>query len=206
MTATIEIGYPSDILLRTCRPSDVIVVGTHGHRPVARVLLGSTSTTLATHSTCPVLVARGTRPRDRTAPVIVGVEVSPASRRAVEFAVDEAELHGTTLRAVTAVTPVVDALGVVSMPSDEQMEGARLLLSEALAGPREDHPRLAIETVTVQEHPVDALLRLSRGALLLVVGTRGRSALAAALLGSVTREALQRAQCPVLVVPVTRPA
>ena len=113
--ARVEIGYPSSVLLRMSREHDLIVVGTHGHRPVARVLLGSTSTAVATHSTCPVLVVRWSRP-DVTEPrVVVGVDGSAASNRAIQLAADEADRRGARLHAVLALPPVLDRLGVASV-------------------------------------------------------------------------------------------
>src|SRR5680860_624900 len=91
-------------------------------------------------------------------------------------------------------------MGFVSGPDEAVLQDAQTVLGEALAGLGEDHPDLTVEQLLVQTHPVEALMRHARGAQLVVVGTRGRGGLRSMLLGSVSREMLQRAPCPVAVV------
>lgn len=196
---TVEVGPPAAVVLAAARPGDLLVLGSHGHRPVARMLLGSTSTTVAMHAGCSVLVVKGTRPVGR-GHVLVGVDGSAASVAAVQVAAEEAVRHGARLRAVTAVPPVADAMGFVTGPEHPVLQAAEATLSESLAGLREEHPDLVVEPLVMQTHPVQGLLDHAKGARLAVVGSRGRGGLRAMLLGSVSRELLQRATCPVLVV------
>ena len=196
-------GSPATALLGELHRDDLLVVGSHGHRPVARMLLGSTSTTVAAHAPCPVLVVRG--PRVRTlGPVVVGVDGSTTSVEAVRLAAAVADRESATLRAVLALSPVTDALGFVSGPDDPQVSEAQAVLAEAVAGIAVDHPDLAVDRVVAQTHPVEALLRHARGARLVVVGSRGLGGLEAMLLGSVSREVLHHSSCPVLVVRSAR--
>lgn len=198
-TTATPLGSPSAAVLRQVRTGDLLVTGTHGHRPVARVFLGSTSSALVSHARGPVLVARrSTAAPD--APVVVGVDGSPWSVDAVALAAREAQARGVGLRAVLALPPVVDAVGLVDVPDAAQVEDARALVAEAVAGLAEDHPDVPVTTSVVVTHPVDALLAASHEASLLVVGSRGHGALRRMLLGSVSRELSQRASCPVLVV------
>jgi nucleotide-binding universal stress UspA family protein len=202
VTWHVDVASPSVLLLSQARPEDLLVVGSHGHRPVARMLLGSTGAAVAAHAPCPVLVVRGPRVR-QAGPVVVGVDGSAVSSAAVAFAADVAVREGTTLRAVLAVPPGTDALGFVVGPDDPEVTEARAALAEAVAGLAVEHPDLDVERVLVQTHPVEALLRASRAARLLVVGSRGLGGLRGMVLGSVSREALLHASCPVAVV---RPA
>lgn len=203
VTSHVDAGSPSSLLLGQVGPEDLLVVGSHGHRPVARMLLGSTSTTVAAHAPCPVLVVRGPRVRSR-GPVVVGVDGSETSAAAVATAAEIAAREGATLRAVLALSPVTDALGFVSGPDDPQVTAAQAVLAESVAGVTVDHPDLPVEQVLAQTHPVEALLRHSRGARLVVVGSRGLGGVRAMMLGSVSREVLHHASCPVLVVRTTR--
>lgn len=198
-TTAAPLGAPSSAVLRQVGRRDLLVTGTHGHRPVARVFLGSTSSALVSHAHGPVLVARRAT-AGPGAPVVVGVDGSPSSTDAVALAANEAQERGVDLRAVLALPPVVDAAGMVDVPDEAQLEDARALVAEAVAGLAEDHPDLTVTTTVVVSHPVDALLGASQEASLLVVGSRGHGALRRMLLGSVSREVSQRAACPVLVV------
>jgi len=92
VTTGLRFGSATAALLEAARPGDLIVVGTHGHRPVARVLLGSTSTSLVTHAHEPVLVVR-TSPVTPDAPVVVGVDGSTSSVAAVRSA--KASMRGS---------------------------------------------------------------------------------------------------------------
>lgn len=202
VTTALRFGSAAAAMLEAERPGDLLVVGTHGHRPVARVLLGSTSTSLVTHAHEPVLVVRsGAVPPE--APVVVGVDGSPSSVAAVRAAAAEADHAGVPLRAVVAVPPVVDPMGFTSGPDTQEIEEAQALVAEALAGLHDQYPDLLIERVVSQTHPVLALVRASRQARLLVLGSRGRGTFRSMLLGSVSRETVQRATTSVLVV---RPA
>lgn len=196
---TVGVGAASAVVLRACRAGDLLVVGSQGHRPVARMFLGSTSTTLVAHATCPVVVVRATPTRSGR-PVLVGVDGSQRSGDAVRFAAEEAHRQGVALNAVIAVPPIVDAMGFATGPDAEALEEARTVLGRALAGVQRDRPGLGIEQSVVQTHPVEALLRHAGRAQLLVVGARGLGGLRSMLLGSVSREMSQRAPCPVAVV------
>jgi len=195
----VRTGHAPTALLEITRPGDLLVTGTHGHRPVVGVLLGSTSSSLITHAHCPVLVARPTTIA-ASAPVVVGVDGSRAAHGALRMAADEADRLRVPLRAIAAVPPVIDAAGMVSGPDDATLRAAESRLAEAVAGLRQDRPDLVIDMVVSQTHPVETLLRASHDAGLLVLGSRGRGPIKSALLGSVSRDVAQRAACSVLVV------
>jgi nucleotide-binding universal stress UspA family protein len=65
---------------------------------------------------------------------------------------------------------------------------------------RHKYPDLTLSALAVAEHPAAALTRASADAQLLVVGSRGRGALAGMLLGSVSQNLLHHAACTVAVV------
>ncbi|MFP5345802.1 MAG: universal stress protein [Actinomycetes bacterium] len=203
VTTRATVGSPVTSILRTCAPDDLLVVGSRGYGRLGRMLLGSTSSSLVIHAPCPVLVCRGTGGR-ASGPVLVGIDGSEASRLAVEFAADIADRDGAMLKIIVAVGPVADALGTIIGPDESALRTAEALVQDRAAHVREDRPDLAVEPAVVQAHPVDALLSEAEGARLLVVGSRGRGALASILLGSTGRELAQQAACSVLVV--RRPA
>ncbi|MBV7697534.1 universal stress protein [Streptomyces sp. TRM70350] len=187
------------------RTAQLMVVGHRGSGGFAGLLLGSTSVHLAAHSHCPVMVVRDRPTRD--GPVLVAVDGTPQSRGAVAFAFEEASLRGTGLVALHVwgawsdhgdARPVepVDLTGdVETLQAHEER-----LLDEALSGHRKEHPDVTVHARVVRGRTRPTLIEASRGAQLMVVGTRGRGGFTGLLLGSVSQAVLHHAHCPVTVV------
>lgn len=138
-----------------------------------------------------------------TAPVVVGVDGSRESLRAVEWAALEALRHGTTLRIVsaTAMPPGIHACDVSPRAVANAARGASAAaIAEALARAEEIAPGLPLETGLLAGPPAPAVAESGSGALMLVVGARGAGEFAALLLGSVSRYAAAHAPVPVVVV------
>jgi nucleotide-binding universal stress UspA family protein len=83
---------------------------------------------------------------------------------------------------------------------DEVAEQERALAAEAVSGWGEKYPDVELRQVVLNAHPVEALGDHSRDAELVVVGSRGRGGFRGMLLGSVSRDVLGHAHCPVMVV------
>ncbi|MEO3753187.1 universal stress protein [Streptomyces sp. B6B3] len=141
-------------------------------------------------------------------PVVVGVDGSAASLRAVDWAADEAAHHGRGLRIVYAtlweryedLTPVVG----LDRPAPQILAREVLAAAERRAAAR--RPGLPLSQDVLAAAPVEALLSEGRSAFALVVGCRGRGPLAAAPLGSVALGVAGRAGCPTVVVRGAGPA
>ncbi len=201
-------------LLDEAEDADLVVMGARGRGGFARLVLGSTSTTVAEHARCPVVVVRHAaakheEPGPFAGQVVVGVDGSPASDAALGFAMEAAAGHGVALAAVYALNldAFAQSLGMVpveSMHPEQIHAAADKILDEALAPWRAKFPDVPVTRDLYQGHPVASLTEPTHGALLIVVGTRGRSDLRAALLGSVSRGVLHHASCPVAVVPAPR--
>jgi nucleotide-binding universal stress UspA family protein len=131
--------------------------------------------------------------------IVVGVDGSEGSRRALRWAVQEARLHGAQVRAVLAWTYLDQPQGRFDAAYRER--DARALLDRVLGEVVGDGPDVEIERIVVCELPVRALLDAARGADLLVVGSRGIGGFKGLLLGSVGQQVVQHAPCPVVVVP-----
>ncbi|WP_405859206.1 universal stress protein [Streptomyces sp. NBC_01515] len=135
-------------------------------------------------------------------PVVVGVDGSEPSLRAVDWAADEAVLRGAPLRLVYA--SLWERYEGTSLATDlnkpsEQVR-AEDIVAAAARRARHRRPDVKVSTGVLPEEPEYALVRESRSASLLVTGTRGRSGLAEALLGSVSLIVAGHAQCPMVVV------
>lgn len=142
------------------------------------------------------------------APVIVGYDGSDGAKLALRVAAEEAEAHGVGLTIITAWHPApVNAAAVAFTTSPDSNFSAELadsmlsVLDEAKALVHEYAPDVHTETLLVEGHAAHELIRASRDATRLVVGQRGRGAVAELILGSVSHQCVLHSHCPVLVVP-----
>lgn len=133
--------------------------------------------------------------------VVVGIDGSPSSLGALEWAARQAEMTGAVLEAVSSWEwPTAVGWAAAPVPEDYQpAEDAQRLLDEALGPVRAAHPGVEIRATVVEGHPAPVLVEASRDADLLVVGSRGRGQFAGMLLGSVSEHCVGSAHCPVLV-------
>ncbi|MFG2780975.1 universal stress protein [Streptomyces prunicolor] len=135
-------------------------------------------------------------------PIVVGVDGSEPSLRAVDWAADEAAVRALPLRLVYASLweryEGTSLAAEVGKPS-EQVRAEDIVATAARRAQRR-RPEVEISTDVLPEEPEYALVRESRSASALVTGTRGRSGLAEALLGSVSLIVAGHAQCPMIVV------
>jgi nucleotide-binding universal stress UspA family protein len=205
----VEIGTPSDLFLHASDTAELIVLGSRGRGGFANLLLGSVGTQVASHASCPVVVMRADA-RTGASEVIVGIDGSPHSIAALEFAFDEASRRGWNLVAVHAWdVPAYDLIvspeGPVAFPLENIADAEIRLAAEVLAGFKVDYPDVNVTENLVRAPAVQALLDASTNAALIVVGTRGRNVALGALLGSVSNGVLHKAKVPVAVVPLPEP-
>jgi nucleotide-binding universal stress UspA family protein len=198
VTTHVTAAAPAALLLERAATAESVAVGSRGHGGFPGLHLGSISSHLTAHAHCPVVVVRD---RPGTG-VVVGVDGSPNSDRAVAFAFEEASARGEPLTAVHAWLPFYAGLG--DMPFYDEVEPVDdelpALLSERLAGWSEQHPEVEVRRVVRSLHPVAALLEASEGAAVLVVGSHGRGGFRGMLLGSVSRSLLHHVSGTIAVV------
>ena len=134
--------------------------------------------------------------------IVVGVDSSRTSLKALRWALDEARLRGTELELVHAF-PRPELVGmtmVVTLPSDDELrEASEQVLTEALAAVGD------ADGVTVTQRvgaggPASVLVEAAADAELLVLGSRGLGGFRGMLLGSVTQQVIAHAPCPVVVI------
>jgi nucleotide-binding universal stress UspA family protein len=218
---TALLGDPVPVLLRSARDADLLVLGHRGREGFAGLLLGSVGLRMAAHSPGPVVVVRG-RADHAAGPVVVGLDGSPASEAAAQLAFTEAAVRDDALVAVTAypglgrswLIPSADPAGgepggqpgAEPGGGDSGGDGARGVereLTERLTGQlaawRDKYPAVPVREIVVRGGAAGTLVQLSRGAGLVVVGSRGHGALHGMLLGSVGLQLLHHADCPVLI-------
>jgi len=134
--------------------------------------------------------------------VIVGVDGSPQSARALSWACRRAETCGDTVRAVCAWSLGASGEDWMAQPgvSAEGQRRAERMLRDAVERVRNDHPSVEVEATVVEGPPARVLVDMSAEADLLVVGSRGRGGFSGLLLGSVSHQCVLHAHCPVTVV------
>jgi nucleotide-binding universal stress UspA family protein len=99
--------------------ADLIVVGSRGHGPIGRLLLGSVSEGVVHYATRPVLRLRGGEDAWPPGRVVIGDDGSETTRKAAELAVSIGELCGARGALVRAYPemPEIDAGGRISDPA-----------------------------------------------------------------------------------------
>ena len=193
-------GIPARILRDKAKEAVEIVLGSTGLGGFAGIVVGSVSSHVAGHAPCPVVVVRPGWSGER-GEIAVGVDDSPECEPALAYAFEQAAAYGDALRAVHAwKLPAHPLAPEITYDVEEVREARRRVMREMLADARGRHPEVPVREEIVYGHPVDALVQASRGADLVVVGSHGRGALGAAMLGSVSRGVLHHAECPVAVV------
>ena len=175
--------------------ADLVVLGPGDH--AGRLLHGAA---------VPVAVAPeryANDPADRLRVIGVGFDGQPESQAALHLAEELALERRATMRVYAITEPADWSSSRIPLTGDEYRAALRATLGEKLREEVEtlDSGVRAAATV-VKGDPVGLMTDASREGLdLLVVGSHGRGPLSRVLLGSVSRELLERAECPVLVLP-----
>lgn len=203
----------ADAILRHRGEADLIVVGSRGLGGFPGLLLGSVSQQVAAHADVPVAVI----PRDLSTAgdgsrtVVVGIDGSEASVRALRWAVDEARLRQVPLTAVYVYRSLregapFDAFAGIEQQQLDELEAragdTALAKLDALLADAGDTSGVTIERRVDSGSPAKVLTAdAADERTLLVVGSRGRGGFRGLLLGSVSQQCLHHARGPVVVTP-----
>jgi nucleotide-binding universal stress UspA family protein len=137
--------------------------------------------------------------------IVVGVDGSGHSHKALETAASEAALHHAALTVLTIHQAVRDVYGSPShytedaSLTDKARQAAQAETDQVLAALGVQPASVAV--TAVHGLPVDELIKASEGADMLVLGRRGFGGFARLTMGSVTSQVAHHAHCPVLIVP-----
>ena len=206
-------GDPSRVIVEqaVAAHADLLVVSTHGRSGWNRLVLGSVAETVLRTAPCPVFTVPPHAPempsRVAVDTVLCAVDFSPASLRAVGFAVDVARRAAATLTLLEVVEWLAE---------EEPRTIAHFSVPEARACLMNDE-RARLETLVAEQPPAGrgAATRVAAGrayrqilhaaseigADLIVMGAQGRGGTPLASLGSTTHLVVRGATCPVLTVP-----
>lgn len=204
-------GSPATALVDASRRARLVVLGTRAAGGLVGHLAGSVAAQVAAYAHTPVVVIRPTA--DGVAdpavvsnrPVVVGLDGSTESERAMAFAAEQAVLRGVDLCAVYAwnVLEVRDMGPIVPDGFDAGAveKKALRLLTEATEGWSDQCPDLTIIRRVIHGlDPVDALSQAGDDAGLIVVGSRGHGGFLGLRLGSTVDGLIRRVGVPIAVV------
>lgn len=182
VTTEVSTDLPGRALLTASQTAGLVVLGSKGVGGFAGLLVGSVASQVTSHGRCPVVVVRDAAVPD--GPVVVGVDGSPTSQRALEFAHAFAAAHHRDLCVLHArpSTGPTGPTGPDALPTGTA--------------------EVRVERRLVTGRAAPALIEASAGASLTVVGSRGHGGFTGLLLGSVGHQVLHHAAGPVAVVHV----
>ena len=133
--------------------------------------------------------------------IVVGVDGTPKSEAALNWAITEAQRSGRSLLLAHVWHWSTDTMSSPMSMSHEfnaRKDGASMLRRDAARVRREG---VAVSTRLLEGSAPEKLVETADGAAMLVLGPRPRRGLTRALFGSVSREAVLRANCPVVLIP-----
>ncbi|MEU9044652.1 MULTISPECIES: universal stress protein [unclassified Kitasatospora] len=199
VTTFVAEDVPAPALCRESRHAALVVVGSRRlSRAAEELSVYSVAVPVSAQGHCPVVVVRDPEHITQDPPyVVVGVDGSPSSDAALDFAIDLSAERHAALRVVWAW----QRLPIAHLDESAAEQALRRMLFETTAGHRELHPDVAMTHELVRGHPVEELARASEHALAVVVGRRGNGGFTGMRLGSVPHGLLHRAHCPVVTVP-----
>lgn len=137
-------------------------------------------------------------------PIVVGIDGSPASLRACQWAIRTAARRHRTVRLVSVFTWPLDTYTIrprAVLPDMARIRAdARQRLTELADRLRTEYPAIRVTDVFREGHPAAVLIEESAGASVTVLGRRGLGGLSGLLLGSVSTPVCTHARGPVVVI------
>jgi nucleotide-binding universal stress UspA family protein len=205
-----RVGPPDEVLAQASveLQAELIVIGSHGHTGIARMLLGSVASSTIRHATCDVLVCRGPAAKTTFQRPLVAIDFSPVASKVLR--------HAALVSAPGSAFDIVHAwqlpagswgatlLGPSRFPwstvRDAVLASARSLADRLVA----DHQDLGhpLHVDLVQGPPASVITHAAEraGNDLIAVGAHGRRGVRRLLLGSVAESVIRHSPCSVLVV------
>ncbi|MGB3737188.1 MAG: universal stress protein [Ilumatobacter sp.] len=202
ITRSVGHGGAAACLLDTADRGALLVVGSRGLGGFARLLLGSTSTQCATHSSVPVAVIPSTSPITPAVSIVVAFDGSANSIAALTWA-NKFAAPGSTIDCVLVwdTSPITAGGGQFFFPDATDLAEERFehLVMRTIRPIQRDG--IEIRRTFVNGRPRSTLAEFAQASDILVMGARGHGAVASVVLGSVSTWLLHHATRPMVVVP-----
>ena len=185
------------ILKRAPKRDGLLVVGSQGLDALDRFMLGSVSTKLIQHATCPVLVVKNEAVPLRR--IALAIDGSDASAQALKFVLTKLQPDRSTGKG--GRMPIhVSVIHVMEFSNYQLLKEARKLLKQSVR--KLIQAGFTAEAVCQPGKPAEEIMKVAANqhANLIVMGAQGLGAIARFLIGSVSTRVVQYANCAVLVV------
>ncbi|ODS31676.1 MAG: universal stress protein [Candidatus Scalindua rubra] len=205
----VRFGKPFLEIIKVAREEnvDLLAVGTHGRAGVDRVILGSVAERIVRKAGCPVMVIRGKKYVGFKR-IIVPIDLSDCSRKALEYAAATARAHSSKLTILhvyeeSFVEPYVNAAN-----SEEEADE----IMKEIERVNETKYDEFLKTVDLSGVEYEKLLKkgipetdiveiaMEQQANLIVMGTHGRSGIKHILIGSTAEEVVRTVHCDIVIV------
>jgi nucleotide-binding universal stress UspA family protein len=205
----VRFGKPFLEIIKVAKEKDVdlMAIGTHGRAGVDRVILGSVAERVVRKAGCTVMVIRN-RKYVGFKRIIVPIDFSDWSRKALEYAVATARAHSSKLTILhvyegSFVEPYVNAANSEEEANEIMKEIERVnetkydefLKTVDLSGV--EYEKLLKKGIPETEI-VD--IAMEKQANLIVMGTHGRSGIKHILIGSTAEEVVRAVHCDIIIV------
>lgn len=210
VVTTESTNTPADeALIQLSGTARMVVVGNAEVTTAGALLLGSTTLAVATDAACPVVVWRGEHTAPTSGPVVVGTDGTDSSAVALESAFDFADRFAVKLAAVRSWSPFGPLARTANSPLIDWGALETAVWTDLTDTVDKYHQRYPEVSASCYVEPTKASVALlgrseADSAQLIVVGSRGRNALASAVLGSTPLNLLAHSPIPVMVCRPTR--
>jgi nucleotide-binding universal stress UspA family protein len=206
IATTVPWGPPAAVLVRLSEGASRLVVGAPSRGRLERILLGSVALPVVAHAHCPVAVVPSDTVVAAPRRVLVAVDGSDTSSRAVDLAFTIADASSARVTCVLGWNLEVHEGVVVTEPSSHRWEAVEqryAVLGHQVVDPvAARHPDVGIDVVVRHGSPARIIVEAAADldVDLVVVGSRGQGGFRGLLLGSVSRRVVEHAGRVVLVV------
>lgn len=187
---------------------DLIIMGTHGRKAIAHLLLGSVAEKVIHYAPCPVLTAHvrvdGSVSSSRHDHILVPIDFSEQSQKALQFAADFVPKDGT----IDLLHVVEDTIHPAYYSSEgetifELMPNLReksLSMLNKIAEELQEKIPQKVQRTVVEGHIHQEIIAFAqtREINLIIMGTHGMNAISRILIGSQANRVIRNASCPVI--------
>lgn len=196
----VVLGSPGGVLGRLSEVADLLVLGRRSVSGLERMFVGSTSVSVVSNASCPVLViSAAAHPIDVGSKKVLGVgmNTSPGNHETLEEAFKQAVRFQSSLEIVHALQPPIGIFSKKLSPDDleEQLRYIRGGIKALAKSIAQRYPDVRYKVIAVADSPINELVSRSSGwdALVLGVGNGGFG------LGGLVRGLMAHAECPLLI-------